>query len=52
MSVKSKPRDKRWGERRQKADRRQDVRWEPNKSARRASGGRRQSDRWDISKKR
>jgi hypothetical protein len=52
MSVKTKPRNKRWGERRQKSDRRQDVRWEPEKSARRAGGGRRQGDGWDVSKKR
>jgi hypothetical protein len=52
MSAKTKPRDKRWGERRQKSDRRQDVRWEPEKSVRRDGSGRRQGDGWDVSKKR
>jgi hypothetical protein len=52
LRVKSKSREKRWAERRQKAERREGIRWEPTKSARRASDGRRQSDLWGGTKKR
>lgn len=51
MAVKHTGLEKRRVQRRQKSDRRGDIRWEPDKQDRRKNQGKRKDDGWQVSKK-